>query len=397
MTRTQPQGNRLFAGIASVAVVAIGVFFQYSYAAEQAPLATGAAELVDAYENTGADGDIEARLKARLARNPIDQRDFNLFYVLNNKAEVSEGNAPPLSDVLGLLGWRTTTAQQNLIVHAIASNDFEAIIERADALLRRERLTDEVLFLLQQVEAEPAVRDYLITSLERDPPWRSQFLEYTPKLREPGNRQARYETFMAMFDRGVEVRRFELAVILNALSVEGALDQAWTLFNRYNEVSSDLAKAASQPRDFDAIRASKRRKFFYPFPFEWKANAQRGVGVSTIEGANSTKLLLRWNGRGSPLLMSKFLRVESGKSYAVKIGGVSDIRQFANYIRISFVCPGKTVVYDDYTRNIDEDLLIYTAPETIDCDFPKVEVRGRPRQVDLPFKTQVEYITVEQI
>lgn len=82
-------------------------------------------------------------------------------------------------DVAGQGGWRDNVTQLWILQAALGGGDYAEALQRADALIRREALTDQLFADLRPWFAEPAFRAALVTRLADGPDWRGQlFLDW---------------------------------------------------------------------------------------------------------------------------------------------------------------------------------------------------------------------------
>ena len=158
-----------------VAVITAGLFFLFLAISALAYLQANAADRLaypEALELTGPGGPavsvpdgLHGNLVKLLAAEPLDQSLLNLLYAIEVRNGATEQRQLALVQSLGALGWRSTSAQRNLIIDALNKDEFGPAILRIDALLRRDQLREQIIPVLRQLEQDPSVVDALVDRL----------------------------------------------------------------------------------------------------------------------------------------------------------------------------------------------------------------------------------------
>lgn len=255
-------------------------------------------------------------IRDALWRSPLDQQLVDYLYV--DAVRTAGGGAAtlPLARLLADLGWRYTPAQQNLMLRAAVDGRYADVIDQADALLRRQKLTDQAMAILMAMEAIPQVHHLVVDRLLGDPMWSYDYLLRIGQQSLPQVIDARFRTLRVLLRTPDSVSRAELAPALQALIANGRgrdADTLWTM------------KAGPRPRDNvlrdgDFRMAAQLAGEETYIPFEWKMN--QDLGYSADPGGQGA--LINWDGRGVPVFMVQLVPVESGRRYTLSIKGKAD-------------------------------------------------------------------------
>lgn len=256
------------------------------------------------------------QIRSELWRSPLDQQLVDYLYVDAVRADGNSAATLPVARLLAELGWRYTPAQQNLMLRAAIDGRFADVIDRADALMRRQKLTDQAMTMLMAMEAIPQVHDLVVDKLLGDPMWRYDYLLRISPQSLPQVVDARFRTLRVLLRTPDGVSRAELAPALYALvAQERGVDAniLWTLKAGKRQGDNVL-------RDGDFRMAAQLSGEEVHIPFEWKLN--QNLGYSADAGGRG--VIVNWDGRGVPLFMSQLVSVQPGRSYVLSIDGNTD-------------------------------------------------------------------------
>ncbi|WP_157215840.1 hypothetical protein [Flavisphingomonas formosensis] len=89
----------------------------------------------------------------------------------------NDGIVGPGMMLAGQLGWRDTPTQYWLMIAALQAANYPAAMQRADALMRRDQGTDQVLAILRQLANDPDGLHAILDTLETQPNWRQALFQ----------------------------------------------------------------------------------------------------------------------------------------------------------------------------------------------------------------------------
>lgn len=326
-----------------------------------------------------------AAAKRALMRAPLDQGLLNAVYASEAKAGLDAAQRRAYTDVLSQLGWRDTSTQQNLLLDAAERNDLSTALDHMDALLRREKLTEQILPLLQQLEREPEGIPLLAGRLSKEPNWRQSYFEFGQLLSEPGRIDARLALFTYMGEQGLAVSRRERLTTANALFGAGRRADLASMARDMMplEARDDLIFDS----DFDRLQnvpADERRQ---TLPFEWRTINRSGVSTQIIAEEWSSRMIIRWNGRGAPLIASTLTFLEEDTRPRLEVALENNIRLTAlDSLRFSLLCPGQREVLfvrgtggGEKRPGFDNRTAYFLAEREIGCSYPQIVILGRPQ------------------
>jgi hypothetical protein len=208
--------------------------------------------------------------------------------------------------VAGKLSWRDVVAQIWLLRQQLLFGDFDAAMNHADALLRRQDdVPAPLLAALTAAARDPRMTEPLARHLAADPAWREPFIAYlSVYARPPATDVAR--ALLVRLARGpTPPSEDELAVYLRSLVGAEQFSQAaqdWRLFGAG-------ARQTSLIYDGDFERPPGQT------PFDW--TLENGVGwTATIadapEGGQGQALRVNYDGVSPPKLVRQMLILPPG-------------------------------------------------------------------------------------
>ena len=170
----------------------------------------------------------------------------------------------------GTLGWRDTPTQLWLLNDAIMRDDFDSVLQHADALARRNRSGDFVRGIFLASVTEPRLRLALVKRLEQQPRWRGIFFADV-RQRLPETSVA---SMAALFDdmeaRGHTIAPLEWLSYIDRLIDLERFEQARTTWASAFEIPR--ASLSSVPFDPAFSFAAQRRDGDIRTQFEWVPN-----------------------------------------------------------------------------------------------------------------------------
>lgn len=255
---------------------------------------------------------LHADLNRLLSRRPQDPTLFNLFYADQVKRAQPIAVTDRQARTLARLGWRWTPAQQNLITRAILAEDFDQIVDRADALLRRHKLSALAFAVLTTMEAIPQVQGNVIARLRAQPRWRLDYLSVISPQSPQSLLAARVQTIAALLRSPASLSREELAPSIRVLTGGNYGRQALALWTR-KAGGANTGNRIYDPAFRKAAQLSGTPDL--QIPFEWRFGQDLGFSVQ----ASSAGVTIDWDRRGAPLFMSQLVPVAGGRRLVLTV------------------------------------------------------------------------------
>lgn len=314
-----------------------------------------------------------ARLSAAIptvAAEPLSQQVVN--GVVAARAQLSGNTDRTLREprLLRQLGWRSTSALQNLLWLGGTTQDLPLIMDTLDALLRRQKLLSNIYPVLNLMTVYPEFRTLLINRVEGRPPWRYYYFLSASDLKKPEEIEGRYEVMRAVQRRGDKLTRNEIAPILPRLIAINRGAQAFTLWRAHlGTLGSPLADAdfriAAQPLPSDAL----------PVSFEWQLRNGSGYFADASRDAQGNFLSIDWNGRGTPVFVSQVTSATTGR-YKLLVTGDAGLDKLADRIGFRLTCPdGRSVTFTPVGAASSRQLRLATTG-ALPCAFSTLEFYG---------------------
>lgn len=278
-------------------------------------------------------------VRKALWREPLDQKLGNLIYVDKVQSGVPTLQSAAQAVLLARTGWRYTPAQQNLLMRAAFDGRFDQVVDRADSLLRRQKLTPLATTMLATMEAIPQVRGLVIAKLQGKPMWRLPYLAAINPQTPPAVIDARAATLRVLLrDRGA-VDREEIAPLIGAMVATGKASQAHALWRTYDSGTGRAnILADTNFRLAAALNAAGRT----PVAFEW--SFFQGLGYAASPAGDG--VTLSWDGRGGPLFMTQTVALRAGARYVLRIAGTGDVDAIRRALAPTIICGAVTVRFD---------------------------------------------------
>ena len=315
---------------------------------------------------------LTARERETLARalwfNPVDPKFFNLLHTESIRLGEPATLLRRHRDLLSRLGWRYTTAQQNLLLHAAIEERYDDVIDRADALLRRQKLPALSYELLWTLEAMPGTQAKVVRRLRASPPWRRNYLSViSPQTPEP-RLAARIATMDALTVASGGLSREEMAPSLVALAAAGRGRDAHRLWLRRGE-QRDGRNLIYDPEFRRAAALAGNTDL--SIPFEWRLNQALGYAAQVATGG----VTINWDGRGVPVFLSQTVAVAPGRRYALSVQGRSSGGRLSTSLTPALSCGAKTVSFARAGSGPGE-ALYQSEPLPSECDMATLTIAG---------------------
>ncbi len=269
-------------------------------------------------------------LRAAMWRDPLNPKLFNLVYANSVRVGRPKALIERQVAILGKLGWRYTPAQQNLLFRNLLDAKFVDAIDRADALLRRQKLPSLAFAMLNTMEAIPQVHDVIVDRLRSNPKWRHDYLGLITSQSAPALLDVRSATLAALSRGTIGIGRDELAPSLTALIATGRGRAAYTLWIRrgIRQIDSNLVYDPDFRQAMMLVGSSSM------IPFEWHLSQDVNYSVQP----SSEGVLVNWDRRGVPAFLSQVVPVYPGRGYALTVQGTSDGGDLQSALAPALVC-----------------------------------------------------------
>ena len=333
----------------------------------------------------------ERKLALKLASEYPSRADI-LYLLYHDATSRRDADAAKrFAAAMQKLGWRNTAVQRSLLVNAANEEDFGALMDHADALLRRDVLTDEVLPIVLLFERNPEVRKPLVRALSRMPDWRRQFFGRTDVLRDAVQRRARFGTVEYLVDSGATMKRDEIAPLIIAMDQAGDIARAEKLWVKH---MPHAGKTMLFDRSFVFAAGMDPDRPDLVMPFEWHLGQGAGYN-SYVESDGGVRV--EWDGHGVPVFLWQRLRFNGQRSVKVSLALNGDVMTAVGGLDVSLVCSktGKTLLLDRTEVSADRDAVIYSAgAAAIGCDRPELRISGALRDTATPVDFAIQSVSV---
>jgi len=332
------------------------------------------------------------RTRELLAEQPLDQPLLNFLFAAESRGDMKPERRAEFVDALSKLGWRDTPSQQNLIFEAVQSGKPAEAVLRADALLRRGKLTDHIIPVLIQMEADPDAVALLIDRLAKNPGWRGGYFAIGAPLHNPAVLDARVRLFDRMLKDGIPLSRREIKSSIEVMLRQGRRQEAADIAMRASGIK--VGQAMIYDADFTNFLALNSEERNEVLPFEWEVSSRPGVSTQISANSGAGQMAIRWNGLGVPVLARTMAML--GETRQPRLEIVASSRQaFANLSILAFAlrCPGQAAVPfvadgSDESRNA----ALYRADAAVACGNPDLVILGRPQGRDATVETALRSV-----
>jgi hypothetical protein len=305
-----------------------------------------------------------------LAGNPLDQRTVNGVIAAHLRQTGDARRAVREAALLRDLGWRNTSALQNLLWRGVQTSDVPLLMDTIDALLRREKLLGEIYPVLNAMTTEPTFRGLLIRRLAARPPWRRYYFQSASDLSKPDQIEGRYLTMRAVQRSGDRLTRNEIAPILPKLIGLGRTAEAFALWQtqapRTTTPLADLNFAvAALPVPYDSL----------PVPFEWQLASGSGFFADAGRDARGSFMSIHWSGRGAPTFATQRT---SGRAGRYRLQVVSDEPATIVTDRLGFrlSCASGAAIPFVAAASGSKGRIAQVSASRVSCNFPELQLYG---------------------
>lgn len=335
------------------------------------------------------------QMLATLARAPLSADAFSGMLRIDALRGADETRQRRGEQLLARLGFRSTLAQQLLITSALQRRDFVEVLTRSDALLRRDKLKEQVLPIMIVAAGDRSTREPLIKALARKPEWRLSFMTHPGGFVRPEFRAARVEVLNEMIRRKIPVSQLEVAYAVRALSQAQENASAYQLWKHFRGIEGQNF-VVFDPR-FRTVAEDQASMAGSEIPFEWLLLKGRGYRAQLRQSTRQNMLNLSWNGRGSPVLLEQKILLTAGRPYQIEINASEPAAVVARRFAITLDCPGRgSVSFADFEpAKAPGKPETMTTAEAVPCAFPVLRIRGNAVDSgDRGGRTSISYLAV---
>ena len=326
-----------------------------------------------------------ASAKRALSRQPLDQALLNAVFVSDVRNGTTDLQRQAYVNALARMGWRHTPTQQNLLFEAAQRNDLQSALDHMDALLRRNQLDEQIMLLLSQLEADSVGRKLMAERLASDPGWRTRYFEFADPLANPEILEARLLLFDFMATKDMPVDPIEKRATAAALFNAGRREDVANLARGL--MSADRQDRLLFDPEFDQWLGYNINRRWETMPQDWRLTNRPGVTSQIVSEEWSSRLVLRWDGRGAPVMARTMTFLKQGEKprLEVSLSAGSELRGLDS-LRFSLICTGiREVVFvrrpgwSAEHPGMDRRISVYEAEDASACNYPELFIGGRPQ------------------
>lgn len=375
---TVHMGRLMFAGLTLIGGVALSLKWQ-SDAIAYAKFPPR--ELATLVARPGAepfpDGFVQ-QARQMVAKDPLDQKRFNAYYTYKALTGTVPEQAQFGRQLLARLGWRDTSAQMNLIYAAALVGDYDTVIERSDALLRRSVASGEILDILFQLERLPAWRKPLVDRLAANPGWRREFLVNDHGYSDEAAAKSRKSTLAAMLRTASPATPREVAPMVYQLAQRGDEQGAYAIWRGATSKWSSrggmlfdpsFSFAATHPDTLYQGEGNSAK----PSPFAWKFNNGLGHTAAVVDNGRLSGVELSWEAAaGAAALLSQQYKA-SAPPRLIRLTGPNAEIAIMQQLSFQIKCGSESAFFD---RVIEKkpNILDIGSSTLLSCSFPVLTV-----------------------
>lgn len=252
---------------------------------------------------------------AQLARSvvladPLNDRALRVLGLANEALGRRDAGAAIMRQA-GALGWRDTPTQLWLLRDAAQRDDYATLIDRADALARRNRSGELTQGIFLAAMTEPHLRRALVDSLGRQPMWRGAFFANV-RQRLPATSVASMETlFRDMQAGGQTVGPIEWLSFVDRLVDLGDYRRARDVWARAFAIPA--SRLAASPYDGNFALAAARAADAPVSQFEWAVNADLVGAVTFGTDTGGSALAMPSDVASGTTVVSQVLTLPAGQ------------------------------------------------------------------------------------
>lgn len=241
--------------------------------------------------------------------DPTNDRAMRVLGLATERLGDRSGGARIMRQAAGL-GWRDTPTQLWVLRDAALRDDAVPVIQRADALARRNRSTDMTRAVFLAAVNEPRLRAALADSLARRPIWRAAFFADVHQRLPAASTPGMEALFREMQARRLTVTPAEWLNYIDRLIDLHEYARARALWARVFAVP--VARLAATPFDGNFAAVAARPDAAPASQFEWTIDPNLSGAVTFGGGPNGTALSIPANLSSNTVVLSQLLILAPG-------------------------------------------------------------------------------------
>lgn len=258
-----------------------------------------------------ATGDLtgaEQVARATLLASPTSDRAARVLGLALEKAGQTDAGATILRQAAAL-GWRDTPIQLWTLNDAAVHDDAVTVIQRADALARRNRMGELTRPIFMTAVTDPALRAAFIDSLAAQPMWRGFFFADVRRQMPATSADGMAALFHDMQLRKLPIAPVEWLSYVDRLVGLGQFDRARTVWMSMS--GTPASRLADVPYDGDLTAVAARPDGAPSGPFEWSINPDL-IGTVGFDGPQGARLTIPADIPGATAIASQLVILPPG-------------------------------------------------------------------------------------
>ena len=309
------------------------------------------------------DGLSVAAIRNAVAASPLEQRTINVAMARETRAQ-GNGRLNAWLALIARLGWRDTQSSQNLLYAAAMAQDLPRIVDVSDALLRRQRLTDQIFPMLTLMESDPRLQAMLAARLAGRPSWRGFYFSSTGSLRTREQLVSRFALIRQLQNAGVRLDLGEVVPSIIALDRGNLPAYGFDLWSR-------IQPGVTRPLDDTDFSAASRSydSNYDPVPYQWRMMSGEGFSADATRDGGRARLSIDWDGRGVPVFAQQRTSAMPGR-FALTVDVPREDAGDLSALAFRLTCPGGAVPFQPAGAGR------YVTPDAVPCAYPVLEIAG---------------------
>lgn len=248
--------------------------------------------------------------RAVLIADPTNDRALRVFGLATEQMGRREQGATIMRKA-ARLGWRDTPTQVWLLRDAAGRNDYTTVLQRADALARRNRMGELTQTVFLVAITDPEWRAAFVDRLAEQPMWRGAFFAAVRQRLPESSIPAIEALYRDMRARKLAISAVEWLSYVDRLIDMGQIQRARGIWAEIANVPQ--ARLAQMPYDSDFALTAARPGDAPASPFEWRLNPDLADAVELKRAGDGGALSLSSDMAGGVTIMSQVLSLSPGE------------------------------------------------------------------------------------
>lgn len=321
-----------------------------------------------------------ATLRTAMAAAPLEQITVNVGMAREARQQ-GDAHTPAWLALLSRLGWRDTQALQNMLYNAALKNDLPKILDVSDALLRRQKLMEQIIPMLTMVEVDPQLQTMLVARLATNPSWRVAYLTSTSALHDRASLLGRFAVVQRLKRNGVHLDRDEVTANINALDDGGLPAYGFSLWQ------SIRGQATRPLDDTDFALASRYNSNDISVPYQWRTMSGDGFRADVSNDNGRPQLSIKWDGRGIPVFAQQRTSAAPGR-YALALAAAPRDVGALSAVVFRLMCGETATAFRPVAP------LRYVTDTATSCGYPSLQIAGDIQPSVTPREFAIDRITM---